>query len=107
MTPALIERLKMAKVELLHLLHTEVAVTELRQSVERLWKGPAWRSAWEQRFKAVDYANFDSLRRVLNIIIIDLAKEHHRRHDGKASRPVGIFIAWHPLRVEPHRVDPR
>ena len=44
---------------------------------------PAWRSAWEQRFRAARYANFDSFRRVLDIII-GLAEGHHRRHDWKA-----------------------
>ncbi len=83
MTAALMERLKAHKAELLQLLNTEQAVTELRQSVERFCKDPAWRSAWEQRFKAAQYADFASLRRVLDIVI-DLAEQHHRRHDWNA-----------------------
>lgn len=83
MTPALLQRLQAVKAELLQLLNTEMVVVELRQSVERLWKDQAWRSAWEQRFKAAHYADFASLRRVLNTVI-DLADEHHRRHDWNA-----------------------
>ena len=49
MTPALLQGLQTHKAELLNLLNTE-AVTELRQSIARLWKDPAWRSAWERRF---------------------------------------------------------
>ena len=83
MTPALLERLQTHKTELLHVLDTAAAITALRHSVELLWKVPAWGSAWEQRFKAAQYADFASLRRVLNIVI-DLAEGHHRRHDWKA-----------------------
>src|SRR4051812_48791920 len=80
MTPVLLERLQAVKAELLHFLNTEAAVTELRQSVERLWKDPAWRSAWEQRFKAAQYANFDSLGRVLDLVL-DQVEGHHRQRD--------------------------
>ena len=80
MTPALLERLQTNKGELLRLLDTEAAVTELRESVERLWKDLAWRSAWERRFQTAEYADFASLRRVLDLIL-EQAEGHQRRRD--------------------------
>jgi hypothetical protein len=82
MTPALVERLQAQKAELHRLLDTEAAVTEQRQSIERRWKDPAWRSAWERRFQAAQIADFASLRRVLDLIL-EQAEGHHRRQDWK------------------------
>ena len=61
-------------------LDAEAAVTALRQIIERLWKDPAWRSAWERRFQAGHYADFASLQRVL-ALILEQAEGHHRRRD--------------------------
>lgn len=83
MTPALLQQLQAHKAELMMFLNTEVAATELRQGIASLWKDPAWQSAWERRFRAGKYADFASLKRVLNSII-DRAEEHHRRREWKA-----------------------
>jgi hypothetical protein len=91
MTPALMTRLQAVKAELLHLLNTEDAIREQRQSIERLWKDLAWRTAWEQRFKAASYANFDSLRRVLDLIL-EQAEGHHRRRDWSAFASACRFL---------------
>jgi hypothetical protein len=80
MTPALLERLQANKADLLRLLDTEMAVAELRQSVDRYWMDPAWQLAWEQRFKSAQYANFASLRRVL-AMVVEQAEAHHRMRD--------------------------
>lgn len=83
MTPDLLQRLQAHKAEVLRLLDTGAVVAELRQSVERLRQDPAWRSAWDLRFRAAQYADFASLQRVLDAEI-DRAVEHHRRRDWKA-----------------------
>jgi TubC N-terminal docking domain len=83
MTLALLQRLKENKVELLRLLDTAAAMAAIRHSVERLWKDPAWQSAWERRFKAAHHANFASLRRMLDLAL-EHAEVHHRRHDWSA-----------------------
>jgi hypothetical protein len=83
MTPGLLQRLKENKVELLRLLDTAAAMAAIRHSVERLWKDPAWQSAWERRFKAANDANFASLRRMLDLAI-EQAEEHHRQRDWSA-----------------------
>jgi hypothetical protein len=80
MMPALLERLQVQKAELLRLLDTEAMVSEQRQSIERLWKEPAWRSEWERRFQTAQHSNFASLRRVLDLIL-EQAEGHHRRYD--------------------------
>lgn len=78
-----LQQLQTHKTELLAMPDTDIALAELRRFVGALWKDHAWRSEWEYRFKAARYADFASLRRVLDIII-DLAEGHHRRHDWKA-----------------------
>jgi TubC N-terminal docking domain len=83
MTAAFLHRLRENKVELLRLLDIAVAMTAIRQSVERLWKDSAWQSAWAQRFQASRYADIASLRGVLDLIL-GQAEEHHRRHDWSA-----------------------
>ena len=83
MTPDLMERLQTHKAELLNVLDTDSALAELQPFVAALWKDHAWRRSWEHHFREAKYANLDSLRRVLGIVI-DLAEEHHRRHDGSA-----------------------
>jgi TubC N-terminal docking domain len=80
MTPDFLQRLQENKAELVRILDADAAGAALRQSIERLWKDPAWRSAWERRFHAGRYADFASLRRVLDLIL-EQAAEHHRRHD--------------------------
>jgi hypothetical protein len=83
MTPAILERMKSHKAELVALLDTHNAVAELRRSVADLFHDPAWHSAWMFRFRYSRCgANFDSLQRVLNMVI-DLAAKHHR-HDWPA-----------------------
>ena len=79
MTPALLQRLQVQKAELLNLLDTDAVVTKLRQSIASLWKDPSWQSAWKRRFQRAQYADFESLQRVL-AGVIDGAAELHRRH---------------------------
>jgi hypothetical protein len=83
MTPVFMRRMQALKAELLQLLDTDASVTGLRQSIERFWKDMAWRAAWEQRFKAANYANFDSLRHMQGSVI-DMAERHHQRYDWQA-----------------------
>lgn len=78
MTPDLLQRLQENKAELVRILDADAAA--LRQSIERLWKDPAWRSAWKRRFHAGRYAGFASLRSVLDLIL-EQAEQHHRRRD--------------------------
>jgi hypothetical protein len=80
MTPELLERLQAHKAELFRFLNTDVVVAELRETVKCLWQDPVWWSAWERRFQAGQFADFASLRRVLEMVI-GQAAEHHRRHD--------------------------
>jgi hypothetical protein len=80
MTPALLERLQANKAELMRLLNTETAIAELRRSMERYWKDPAWVSAWELRFKSAQWADFASLRRVVGDAL-EQAETHHRNRD--------------------------
>lgn len=83
LTLPLLQRLQASKAELLPWLDANSAVAELRRFVADLWKDHAWRQSWEHRFREAKYANLDSLRSVLGIVI-DLAKEHHQRRDWKA-----------------------
>jgi hypothetical protein len=91
MTPALLQGMRTHKAELLRVLDATVLVGELRQSVERPWKDPAWQSAWERRFQAGRFAGFASLRSVLELVISQ-AEEYHRRHDWRAFLSTGRYL---------------
>jgi hypothetical protein len=91
MTPALLERLQANKAELLRFLDTASAMTAVRQSVDKLLKESAWRSAWEKRFKSARYANLDALERILELIISQ-AEDHHRRRDWAAFSSTCTYL---------------
>jgi hypothetical protein len=55
-------------------------MAELRRSIDRLWDDQSWVHAWKLRFQAATYANLDSLRQVL-ALILELAEQHHRERD--------------------------
>jgi len=79
MLPDLLSRLQDQKAELLAWMDLD----ELRRFISLVWRDQGWIMAWKRRLQAAKYANLDTLRRVL-ALILELAEQHHRQRDWRA-----------------------